>query len=72
VIAFFFSTRRSVITRTASSSVTVRCPVMVRPQNKVRVDSPAKISYIILNDVQNLRATGFVVIQRRARSFGCS
>ena len=30
VIAFFFSGRRSVITRVASSSVTVRCPVMMQ------------------------------------------
>ena len=28
VSAFFFSGRRSVITRVASSSVTIRCPVM--------------------------------------------
>ena len=31
VIAFFFSGRRSVITRVASSSVTIRWPVMMRP-----------------------------------------
>jgi hypothetical protein len=31
VIAFFFSGRRSVMTRVASSSVTIMCPGMVRP-----------------------------------------
>ena len=49
VMAFFFSGRRSVITRVASSSVTMMCPVMSGSPNSSpgAAASFAALSYII-------------------------
>jgi hypothetical protein len=50
VIAFFFSGRRSVITRVASSSDTMRCPVMILPPKQaatVPLANHRAISYMI-------------------------
>ena len=61
VIAFFFSGRRSVITRVASSSVTIRCPVMKLSSKQaaaVPLASLCIISYMIPDKAQTL-AAGF-------------
>ena len=57
VIAFFFSGRRSVITRLAPSSVTIRCPVMILSLNKRQRDAAGEsrgISYMIRQIAQML------------------
>src|SRR3979490_973085 len=54
-IAFFFSGRRSVITRVASSSVTIRCPVMIislQQAAKVRLARLQVASYMIRNEAK--------------------
>src|SRR5882757_4668754 len=71
VIAFFFSGRRSVITRVASSSVTIRCPVMelsLKQAARVPLASLAGISYMISRGGQNRPLQVFFdATQRRAR-----
>ena len=50
VIAFFFSGRRSVITRMASSSVTIRCPAMKLSLKQAATVPPGESSGYILHD----------------------
>src|SRR5467141_3903809 len=50
VIAFFFSGRRSVITRVASSSVTIRCPAMKLSLKPRRQKGRWRVSRHILHD----------------------
>src|SRR3954470_10761062 len=50
VIAFFFSGRRSVITRVASSSDTIRCPVMKLSLETGGADAAGELSDYILHD----------------------
>ena len=60
VIAFFFSGRRSVITRVASSSVTIRCPVMNvsldQRGNALPLANHPAISYMIRQEAQTVPA----------------
>ena len=59
VIAFFFSGRRSVITRVASSSDTMRCPVMNLPLKQAATMPLANhplTSYMIRQKAQQLPA----------------